>query len=116
LLDETEHHVKSELQSNPTVVDAGDALDLDDLAVDARRWARVDEIVAAVAVMKESTKLGINKRRASTAAIYEAAVGPLATIFEEFDAGDIDIQGDCAIGVFWREGRLERAFCAGVTN
>lgn len=115
LLDDTEQHVKTELKSNPTVVDVGDDLDLEDLAVGARRWARVNDVVAVVADLKNSTKLGMNKRRASTAAIYEAAVAPLARILLEFDAGDIDIQGDCAVGVFWGVRRLERAFCAGVT-
>jgi hypothetical protein len=33
LLDDTEQHAKTELKSNPTVVDVGDDLDLEDLAV-----------------------------------------------------------------------------------
>lgn len=115
LLKDGHQHVKKELASNPDVVDAGDELDLDDLAVTARRWARVNEIAAVVADLKDSTKLGTGKRAASTASIYEAAVGPLARIFLDFEADDIDIQGDCAIGIFWGDRRLERAFCAGVT-
>jgi class 3 adenylate cyclase len=110
-----EEHVSSELASMPQVEDVGDDLDLDDLAVDARRWARVDEIVAVVADLKDSTKLGTGKRAASTASIYEAAVRPLVDILSDFDANDIAIQGDGAVGIFWGDRRIERAMCAGIT-
>jgi len=115
VLEDANQHVKKELQSKPDVVPVGDDLDLADLAVSARRWAQVDEIVAIVADMKDSTKLGTGKHAASTASIYEAAVASVVDILVEFEADDIDIQGDCAIGVFWGERRMERAFCAGVT-
>jgi class 3 adenylate cyclase len=115
LLKDADQHVKRELESKPDVVTVGDDLDLDDLSVSARRWAQVNEIVAVVADLKDSTKLGTGKHAASTASIYEAAIAPLAKFLLDFDAGDIDIQGDCAVGVFWGDRRLERAFCAGVT-
>lgn len=115
LLEDTNRHVNTELKSNPAVVDVGDDLDLGKLPIARREWARVDEIVVVVADLKDSTKLGTGKHAASTASIYEAAVAPVARIFLDFDADDIDIQGDCGIGIFWGDGRLERAFCAGVT-
>jgi class 3 adenylate cyclase len=115
LLEVANQHVKSELKSKPEVVEVGNDLDLDDLAVSARKWAQVDEVVAVVADLKDSTKLSTGKHAASTASIYEAAVTPVVQILDEFDADDIDIQGDCGIGVFWGFRRLERAFCAGVT-
>jgi class 3 adenylate cyclase len=115
LLDAASHHVKGELSSKPDVVQVGDDLDLGDLAVSARRWAQVDEVVALVADLKDSTRLSTGKHAASTASIYEAAIAPAVQILSDFDADDIDIQGDCAIGVFWGWRRMERAFCAGVT-
>jgi class 3 adenylate cyclase len=116
LLEDSNQHVKDELQSAPPVVDVGDDLDLDQLAITKREWARVDEIVAVVADLKDSTRLGTGKQHAaSTASIYEAAVGSVAEIFRALGADDMDIQGDCVIGIFWGDRRLERAFCAGVT-
>jgi hypothetical protein len=71
------------------VDDVGDALDLSKLAIEARRWARVNEVVAVVADRKDSTRLGTGSQRAaSTASIYEAAVKPLVQTLEEFDADD----------------------------
>jgi class 3 adenylate cyclase len=115
LLEGTNEYVRTELKSNPAVLDVGDNLDLSKLPVEKREWAKVDEIVAIVADLKDSTKLSTGKYAASTASIYEAAVAPVARILYEFGVDDIDIQGDCAIGIFWGDGRLERAFCAGVT-
>lgn len=115
LLKDSDQHVNDELATKPDVLAVGDDLDLDDLSVSKRRWAQVDEIVAVIADLKDSTRLSTGKHAASTASIYEAAIAPLADIFEQFDVDDIDIQGDCAIGIFWGEDRMERAFCSGVT-
>ncbi len=49
LLDKANQHVKKELGAKPEVRQVGDDLDLDDLAVSARQWAHVDEVVAIVA-------------------------------------------------------------------
>src|SRR6266550_3067331 len=92
LLTDLADHVSTELASMPEVNDVGDELDLEVLAVDERRWSRVDEIVVVVADLKDSTKLGTGKHAASTASIYEAAVRPLVKILADFDADDIAIQ------------------------
>jgi class 3 adenylate cyclase len=115
LLGDLDDHVTGELESMPDVEDVGDDLDLDDLAVDERRWTRVDEIVAVVADLKDSTRLGTGKHAASTASIYDAAVRPLVKVLADFDAGDIAIEGDGAVGIFWGDRRIERAMCAGIT-
>jgi class 3 adenylate cyclase len=116
LLNDANEHVVTELASNPNVVDvSGDDFDLDDLPVAKRKWTRIDEIVAVVADLKNSTQLGTGKHAASTASIYEAAVAPIADILARFDAAEIDVQGDAAVGVFMGQSRLERGFCAGVT-
>lgn len=115
LLEGFGEHVRGEFASMPEVRDVGDDLDLDSLAIDARVWASVNDVVAVVADLKNSTQLGTGKRAASTASIYEAAVRPIVETFDEFEAGDITIQGDGAFGVFWGDGRYERAMCAGIT-
>lgn len=115
VLGDADKRVKEELGSKPDVKQVGHLLDVTDLPVAVREWAEVDEIVAIVADLKDSTKLGLGKHAASTASIYEAAVGPAVRILVDFEADDIDIQGDAAIGIFWGEYRVERAFCAGVT-
>ncbi len=115
LLAGIDDHIEAQLEAMPKVDDVDpDGLDADDLPT-SPPWARIEEIVAVVADLKDSTKLGTGKRAESTASIYEAAVKPLVDVFVEFDADYIDIQGDCAIGIFWTDNRLERAFCAGVT-
>lgn len=115
LLKGFDDHVAQELESMPDVVEVGDDLDLGDLAVGDRIWAKVDEIVAVVADLKSSTLLGTGKKAPSTASIYEAAVDPLVSIFDEFGADDLAIQGDGAYAVFWGDLRYERAMAAGIT-
>jgi class 3 adenylate cyclase len=115
LLVDIDDHIEAELASMPEVKDVdAEGLDAEDLPT-SPPWARIEEIIAVVADLKASTKLSTGKRAASTASIYEASVKPLVDVFVEFDADYIDIQGDCAIGIFWTGNSLERAFCAGVT-
>jgi class 3 adenylate cyclase len=115
LLGDLDGAVAEELETNPDIIEAGDSLDLDDLYINARKWHRLDEVVAVVADLKGSTGLGYNKHPASTAAIYEASTGGLARILDTFDADYIAIQGDGAVGLFWGDQRFERALCAGIT-
>lgn len=75
LLVNLDSEVKTELSSTPEVVEQGDVLDIDSLAVTARRWHRLNDVVAVVADLKNSTKLGTGKWAASTASIYQASTG-----------------------------------------
>ncbi|MFC0715221.1 hypothetical protein [Cellulomonas biazotea] len=115
LLTDVDGDVADELSHMPEVVEKGDALDVDDLPIAVRRWHRVDEVVAVVADLKSSTRIGLNKQPASIASIYEASTGGVVQIFDEFDADFVAIQGDGAFGLFWGERRFERAVCAGIT-
>lgn len=116
LLDDLDDHVKTEFARNPKVEESGHSLDLSSLPVAARRWVRVEEIVAVVADLRHSTSLGTgNQHAASTASIYEAAVYPAVRILVETKADDLAIQGDGVVGIYWGERRFERAFAAGVT-
>jgi class 3 adenylate cyclase len=115
LLDDLDDTVRTELASTPEVVDKGDDLDVTALPITARRWHKVSDVVAVVADLKGSTKLGTGKWAASTASIYEASTGGVVRIFDEFDADFLAIQGDGAFALFWGERRYERALCAGIT-
>lgn len=115
LLVNLDSDVKTELSSTPEVVEQGDVLDIDSLAVTARRWHRLNDVVAVVADLKNSTKLGTGKWAASTASIYQASTGGVVRIFDTFDADFVAIQGDGAFGLFVGDSRYERAMCAGIT-
>lgn len=115
LLKVLDKSVRSELASTPEVVDAGHNLDVGDLTIVARKWHRVTDVVAVVADLKSSTKLGTGKWAASTASIYQAATGSVVEIFDAFDADFLQIQGDGVFALFWGDQRYERAICAGIT-
>lgn len=115
LLSELDGRVKTELASTPTVEDVGHDLDLEDLPITARRWLKVTDVVAVLADLKNSTKLGTGKWAASTASIYEASTGGVVRIFDEFQANFLAIQGDGAFALFWGDRRFERAVTAGIT-
>lgn len=116
LLTACDNHVREELSCMPEVEDVTSFDPSNDSPpITARRWLRVEDVVAVVADLKSSTKLGLNKYAQSTASIYEAALHPVVDIFYEFGAGWIPVQGDCVIGIFWDDMAVERAMCAGIT-
>lgn len=115
LLTDLDDSVQDELSSTPTVIHKGDDLNVEDLPIIVRKWYKLDDVVAVVADLKNSTKLGTNKWAASTASIYQASTGGVVKIFNQFEADFLAIQGDGAFALFWGESRYERALCAGIT-
>lgn len=115
LLDKLDQSTKKELDTKPTVVECGHDLDVDELAITARRWHKLKDLVCVVADLKGSTKLGIGKHDTSTARIYQAATGGVVDIFDKFQADFIQIQGDGVFALYWGEMRNERAICSGIT-
>ncbi|MFD3405247.1 hypothetical protein ACFWUU_31465 [Kribbella sp. NPDC058693] len=115
MLDEIDENVRDEIASQPEVVDKGAELDISKLPVEARRWFKVSGVLAVVADLKGSTKLGTGKRAASTASIYQAGTGNVVRVFNRFEADFIAIQGDGAFALFWGEKNFERAMCAAIT-
>lgn len=98
------------------VVEAGAIpIDTHDLAVTKPRWNKY-EAVAVVADLVGSTQLDAGGQwERSTAAIYDAAVRPMAEIFADFNADFISIQGDGGFSLFTGDLAAERAVCAAVT-
>lgn len=115
LLNDLSAKTADEFKSMPEVVDGGDNVDVGKLPIQARKWTRINDIVAVVADLKSSTQLGTGSKAASTASIYEAGTGGLVKIYDTFDADFVQIQGDGAFALFWGDGRFERAACAGIT-
>ncbi|WP_460654659.1 hypothetical protein [Kribbella endophytica] len=115
MLKELDESVRDELKSTPEVVDKGKILDISKLPIEARRWFKVSGVLAVVADLKGSTKLGTGKRASSTASIYEAGTGNVVKIFNRFEADFIAIQGDGAFALFWGDRNFERAMCAAIT-
>jgi class 3 adenylate cyclase len=115
LLDTLTDDTKTELESTPTVEDWTGVLNVASLPIKARKWIKIPDIVAVVADLKNSTRLGTGKRAASTASIYQAATGGVVKTFDQFDADFIQIQGDGAFALFWGMNRYERAMCAAIT-
>lgn len=79
------------------------------------RWLKIPQVVAVVADLKNSTQLGTGRHDTSTARAYKAAVEGAVKVLSSFEANFIDIQGDGGFGLFWGEGAVVRALCAGVT-
>ncbi|KRB44277.1 adenylate/guanylate cyclase domain-containing protein [Terrabacter sp. Root181] len=116
LLTQVDDATAAELASKPEVDTnwTGD-LDVAKLPIVVRKWVEVPDVVAVVADMKNSTKMGTGKHAASTASIYQASTGGVVTILNKFEADFIQIQGDGAFALYWGERRYQRALCAAVT-
>jgi class 3 adenylate cyclase len=115
LLETLNQDTTTELSSTPDVEDWNGSLDVGALPIKTRKWIKVPDLVAVVADMKNSTRLGTGRWAASTASIYQAATGGMVKTFDAFGADFIQIQGDGAFALFWGERRYERAMCAGIT-
>jgi class 3 adenylate cyclase len=111
-----EAKVKADITSMPEIVEAGaDFNPWNDTYIKAPKWTRIHDAVAVAIDLRNSTKLGMNKRAGSTASIYEAATGTGVQLLGTFHPNFVAIQGDGAFALFWGDRRFERALCAGIT-
>lgn len=115
LNDALEQKVAAEMESNPEVVSVGIDLNLDELPIEARRWLKVDDVVVVVADLRNSTLLADGRKDGSLGAIYEAAIGGITQIFDDFEVDYFQAQGDGGVAVFWGDDRYARAICAAIT-
>ncbi len=114
LLEELDERTKEKFKHQPRVDLKDDIFDVGKLPM-GPVWHRLSDVVAVVADMKSSTELEQGRTSASTASIYDAGMGGVASVFDRMDADFVDIQGDGAFGLFWGLSRYERAICAGIT-
>lgn len=115
LLKELQTTTTEEFANKPAVEAGSDGLDVHDLPINVRKWIQMDDIVAVVADLQNSTRMGTGKHAASTASMYAAGTGGVVKIFNHFQADYLQIQGDGAFALFWGDSRYERALCAGIT-
>jgi class 3 adenylate cyclase len=116
LLDTIRDDIKDELANMPEVEEKSAAsFAVDKLPKSARRWHKLEDLVAVAVDLKGSSRLSVGKYPASTASIYEASTDNAVRVFHEFEADFLQIQGDGVIALFWGDKRYERALCAGIT-
>jgi class 3 adenylate cyclase len=98
------------------VVSGGLPIETDRLAISAPRWTHYPDVVAVSADLVASTQLSeAGTWQKSTAAIFDASVGPMVETLAEFGADFIDVQGDGGFGLYAGELAIERALCAAIT-
>ena len=116
LLDDIRDDIDTELGATPSIVKkTPESFDVEKLPLGTREWHQLNDLVAVVVDLKGSTKLSTGKHASSTASIFEASTDNAVLVLHNFEADFIQIQGDGAFGLFWGEGRYERALCAGIT-
>ncbi|MFJ8893569.1 hypothetical protein ACIRCZ_03195 [Leifsonia sp. NPDC102414] len=115
LLSTLKQRTKTKLEKQPEVVEKDSSFDVGNLPVDAARWHRLSDVVAVVFDLKSSTNLERGRTPASTASIYDAAVGGAVKVLEQLGADFVDIQGDGGFGLFWGDSRYERAMGSAIT-
>jgi class 3 adenylate cyclase len=116
LLSEAGERARDELKTPVEIVDVDEFPEPEDMYVDARKWMKIEDVVAVVVDLKGSTALDYKGKHANTSArLYEAVTGCGVKLVNEFEPQFVDIQGDGFFGLFHGERAYERALCAGIT-
>lgn len=116
LLDRQAGVARRLINQETVVVDTVGPVDPDDLFTQVPKWLRYKSVVAVFADLVGSTQLAAGGMwEKSTAAIYDASVGPMAEILSIHDADFIDIQGDGGFAVFTGADAKQKAICAAIT-
>ncbi len=113
VLDEIDGRTHGELANSVEIIECD--VFPDDFYTEARKWKRVEDVVAVVADLKGSTRLNFGKHANTSARLYEAVTGGLVKLVNPFEPDFIDIQGDGLFALFHGTRRYERAFCAAVS-
>lgn len=116
LMNETSERARFELTTPVEIVEVEKFPELEDMYVDARKWMKIEDVVALAVDLKGSTKLDYKGKHANTSArLYEAVTGCGVRLVNEFEPQFVDIQGDGFFALFHGDVAYERALCAGVT-
>lgn len=116
LLSDLKSKTRSRLEEATEVVDKAPPIDEDALAIAVPRWVRYRDVVAVSADLVGSTRLSdAGQWEKSTAAIFDASVGPMVETLAWFGADFIDVQGDGGFGLFAGEHSVERAVAAAIS-
>lgn len=115
LLDELEVDAREALDAAVTLEERNEIPDPDEIKSEVPRWIRVDDVVAVVGDLKNSTQFNTGRNEKTIARFYEAYMQQLVGAVAPFSPAFIDIQGDGLFALFDGDRRYERAFAAAVT-
>lgn len=114
-IDDVARRARDELAAKVDVRDVSEFPDRTQIPSSRRTWCRIEDVVALVADLKGSTKLGVRRYASSVARTYEAITGCGVEIVEAFEPDFVDIQGDGIVALFHGTLAYEHAFCAALT-
>lgn len=114
LMASLDRQVKTTL-STPAKVQDVECFPSCDKARSSKAWKRMTEVVAVVADLKSSTKLGTGRHINTTVRLYEAATGGGVEVTESFGPDFTDIQGDGFFSLFHGEDAYARAMAAAMS-
>jgi class 3 adenylate cyclase len=114
LMKSVDSDVAKRLAASPRVYDVDDFPDVDKLRT-GNDWARMQDVVAVVADMKGSTKLGLKRYVNSTIRLYEVATGGGVKVASRFGPDFVDIQGDGFFCLFHGEDAYRQGMAAAMS-
>src|SRR5437773_7345366 len=115
LLTELRDEAAEDLRTPAEIVEGDEIPGIDAMALEARRWVKVREVIAVKVDLTNSTRLNFTNYDKTSARVYEGFTRTVALLAREFEAGFADVQGDAVIALFSGNKRLERAFCMAET-
>lgn len=117
VISEVGDFAKGELTTPVDIVDCEEFPAEDAIYTDARKWLKIEDVVAVAGDLTNSTKLSLNKHTNTSARIYEAATGGAMRIVmqPEFGPAFVDIQGDGFFALFHGVRPHERALGAAIS-
>ena len=114
LMRDLEGEVTRQLQMPVTVKDVDDFPDLDELRPGGQ-WTRLEDVVAVVADLKGSTRLGMGRYVNTTVRLYRAATGGGVKVVSRFAPSFTDIQGDGFFSLFHGDDAYQRGMAAAMS-
>lgn len=115
LLDDLEAKAVDALEEHVTLEERNEIPALEEIRYEVPRWMRIDDVVAVVADLKNSTHFNTGRNETTIARFYEAYMQQLVDAIAAFYPAFIDIQGDGLFALFDGDMRYERALSGGVT-
>jgi class 3 adenylate cyclase len=114
LMSQMDRQIETTLKTPITVRDVKSFPDNDDVR-SGKTWYRMADVVAVVADLKSSTRLGTGRYINTTVRIYKAATGGGVEVATRFSPEFTDIQGDGFFSVFYGEDAYARAITAAMS-
>jgi class 3 adenylate cyclase len=114
-LEKVGSNAEADLKESVSIIDATTFPKDKDEIGQGRSWLKIEDVVAVVADLKNSTAISLRKHPKTTAQLYEAVTGGSVEIVSKFEPDFVDIQGDGLFALYHGEQAFERALCAGIS-